>query len=122
MRDGIAEFATFVYRARRLGSDMAWDAARERELREQPLHPLFIGRDVRVYLAVGSLEIGVRDQARPAMPGAGDVDHVEVVLLDQPIEVDIDEVQTRCRSPMAEQPRLDVFLCQGLLEQRVVIE
>ena len=101
---------------------MARDAAREGKLREEALHALLVGRDVRVNLAVGPFEIGVCHQSRPAMPGAGNVDHVEVVLLDQPIEVDINEVQTRCRSPMAEQPRLDVLLCQGLLEQRVVVE
>ena len=56
------------------------------------------------------------------MPRAGDVDHVEVEFLDQPVQVDVDEIQTWRRSPMAEQPRLDVFLCQGLLEQRVVVE
>ena len=122
VRDGIAEFAAFVNRAGRLRRDVARNAARERELGEEPLHALFVGRDVRIDLAVGPLEIGVRDQARPAMPGAGDVDHVEVVLLDQPVQVNVDEVQTRRRSPVAEEPRLDVFLCQGLLEQRVVVE
>ena len=101
---------------------MARNAAGERELGEEALHALFVGGDVRIDLAVGPLEVGVRDQARPAMPGAGDVDHVEVVLLDQPVQVDVDEVQTWRRSPMAEQPRLDVLLCQGLLEQRVVVE
>jgi hypothetical protein len=56
------------------------------------------------------------------MPGAGDVDHVEVVLLDHPIQVNVDEVQAWCRSPVAEEPGLDVFLCERLLKQRVVIE
>ena len=56
------------------------------------------------------------------MPGAGDVDHVQVVLLDQPIQMDIDEVQARRRSPVAQQARLDVLLREGLLEQRIVVE
>src|SRR6267378_4367888 len=101
---------------------MAWDSARERELGEQPFHALLVGRDVRINLAVGPFEIGVRDQPGPAMPGAGDVDHVEVVFLDQPVQVDVDEIQTWSRSPVAEQPWLNVSLCEGLLEQWVVVE
>ena len=115
VREGVAELAAFVDRAGRLRRHVAGDAAGERELGEEPLHALFVRGDVRIDLAVGSLEIGVRDQARPAMPGAGDVDHVQVVLLDEPVQVDVDEVQTRRRSPVAEQPRLDVFLCEGFL-------
>jgi hypothetical protein len=56
------------------------------------------------------------------MSGTGDVDHAEVVLFDDPVQVNVDEVQTRCRSPVAEEPRLDVLLRERALEQRVVIE
>src|SRR5499427_9024801 len=56
------------------------------------------------------------------MPRAGNVDHVEVVLLDHPVQVNVDEIETWCGSPMAQEPRLDVILCEGLLEQRVVVE
>jgi hypothetical protein len=74
------------------------------------------------YFAVGALEVGIRDQTGPAVPGAGDVDHVQVVLLDHPIQVDVDKVQTWGGSPVAEEPRLEVFLGQWLLEQRIVVE
>jgi hypothetical protein len=30
--------------------------------------------------------------------------------------VNVNEIQTWCRSPVAEEPWLDVLLCQGLLE------
>ena len=56
------------------------------------------------------------------MTGAGDVDHVEVMLPDQPVQVNVDEIQAWRRSPVAEKPRLDVILCERLLEQRVVVE
>src|SRR5271166_4202780 len=122
VRDGVAELAALVYRTRRLRRHMAWDAPGKRELGEEALHPLLVGRNVRIDLTVSSLEIGVGYQAGPAMPGAGDVNHVEVVLFDQPVQVNIDEVQTRRGSPMAQQSRLDVILGEGLLEQRVVVE
>ena len=81
VREGIAEFAAFVDRAGRFGGDVAGDAAGERELREEPLHALLVLGDLRIDLAVGSFEIGVGDQRRSAVAGAGDVDRVEIVLL-----------------------------------------
>src|SRR5262249_46192794 len=38
--------------------------------------------NVWVDFAIGALEVGVGDQARAAVSGAGDVKHVKVVLLD----------------------------------------
>src|SRR5215471_16787404 len=122
VRDRIAELTAFVYRTWRLRRYVAGDATGERKLGEQALHALFVARDVRINLTVGSLEIGVRDQAGPAMPRAGNVDHVEVVLLDHPVQVNVDEIETGCGSPMTQEPRLDVILCEWLLEQRVVVE
>ena len=80
MRQGIAQLAALVNRARRLGGDVAGNAAGKRELREQPLQAGFVLADVGVDLAVGALQVGVGNQRRPAVPGAGDVDHVQVVL------------------------------------------
>ena len=122
VRDGVAEFAPLMDRARRLRRHMARNAARERELGEEAVHALLIARDERVDLAVGAFEIGIGDQRRAAMSGSGDVDHVEVEFFDQPVQVDIDEVQTRRRSPVAEKPRLDVLLGESLFQQRVVVE
>ena len=69
MRERIAELAAFVDRAGRLRRHVAGNAARERELGEKTLHALFVLRDVRIDLAVGSFEIGVGDQAGPPCPG-----------------------------------------------------
>src|SRR6516225_11369947 len=78
--NGIAEFATLVNRTGRLRRHVAGDSPWERELGEQALHARFVSRDVRINLAVGSLEVGIRDQTGPPVPWAGNVDHVEVVL------------------------------------------
>src|SRR5262249_54601155 len=104
----------------RFWCDVARDPAREGELSKQALHAHFIERNVRIDLSVCSLKVSVRDQAGPAMAGTGDVDHVYVVLLDHPVQVNVDEVQTRRRAPMPEKPRLHMFFGQGFLEQRVV--
>ena len=96
----ISEFAAFVDGAGRRRRDMARNAARKGELFEEPLHPGLVLTDVGIDLAVAALEIGVGDQRRSAMAGAGDVDHVEIVQSDGPVQMDVDEILPRRRSPM----------------------
>ena len=120
VRKRVAKLAALMDRAGRLGRDVAWDSAGKRELGEEPLHPVLVLRDVRIDLAVGSFEIGVGDQPRTAVARAGDIDHVEIELLDQTVQVRVNEIETRRRAPMAEQPRLDVRLLERNLQKRVV--
>ena len=56
------------------------------------------------------------------VPGATDVDGVEVVLVDQPVEVDVGKGLARVRTPMAEQPRFYLLQGQRLLQQGVGLE
>src|SRR5262245_36566917 len=72
VRDGVAELTTVVDRTRRFRRNVAGDAAGKRELFEQTLHPDFVGRDVRIDLAVGSFEVSIRDEAWIAMPRTGE--------------------------------------------------
>src|SRR5207245_9948792 len=62
----VAELATLVDGAWSLRRDVARDAARKRELAEQPPHPLFVFADTRVALAVRALALRFRDGARSA--------------------------------------------------------
>src|SRR6185312_10333059 len=105
-------------RARGLRRHMAGNAARERELFEEALHALFVARNVGINLGVSTLEIGVRDQAGPTMAWSRDVDHVQIVLLDDPIQLNIDEVQSGRGPPMSEKPWLDVILGKWALQER----
>ena len=73
----------------------------ERELLEELGHPLFVFALVRVDLGVGPFEIDRRQDARCAVAGAGEKDGIEVVLVDQPIEVDVREAQAGARGPSA---------------------
>jgi hypothetical protein len=52
----------------------------------------------------------------------GDIDDVQVVLLDDAVQVDVDEVQPRRRAPVPEQARLDVLQRERFLQQRIVVE
>lgn len=60
VRQRITQLAALVDRPGCLGRDMTGDAARKRELLEQPLHSLLVLSDVQIDLAIGALQIGVR--------------------------------------------------------------
>src|SRR5262245_36766650 len=81
VRDCVSELAALMHRAWCLGSYVAGNTSRERELGEESRHALYVLGDVWVHFAIGSLKVGIGDQARPPMPGAGDVKHVKVMLL-----------------------------------------
>ena len=53
------------------------------------------------------------------MAGARNIDHVEIVFLNQPVEMDTDKTLARIGAPMADQTLLDVFHLQRLPQKRV---
>jgi hypothetical protein len=120
MDDRVAELAALVDRAWGLGCDVAGDAARERELTEQTLHPVLVTSDMGIDLAVGPLEVRVRHDPRAAVSGTRDVDRVQVLTADHPVHVGVDEVEARRGAPVAEQPRLDLRELERLVQKRVV--
>ena len=58
------------------------DAARERELLKEALHSRHVFTLVGVDLGVCPLKVGLRQDSRSSMSGAGDEDRVRVVLVD----------------------------------------
>src|SRR5882724_9727230 len=119
IRSGLSN-AALVYRTRRFWGHMAGNSPRKGKLPEQPLHPFLVLRDLRINLAVGALQPGIRHDRRTAVPGSGDVDHVEVEFADQPVEMRVDQVEPGASSPVAQQTRLDVMGLDRLTQQRVV--
>ena len=74
------------------------------------------------YLAVGTFQVGVGHHPRPAVSRPANVDHVQVVLLDQPIAVDVNEVETGRGAPVAQQAGFDVLQAERFGQQRIVVE
>jgi hypothetical protein len=56
------------------------------------------------------------------MPGSGKEDDVQVLLLDEPVQVDVDERQSRTGSKVSQKPILDVFRLQRLFQERVLLQ
>src|SRR5262249_5749012 len=104
-------------RGRRLRGYVTWNTSRERELLAQLFQALFGLRNVGVELAVGALQVRVGYQPGSSMTRTGYVDDAQIVLLDQPIDVNVDEIQPRCGAPMTQQARLDVRDLERLVEQ-----
>ena len=62
------------------------------------------------------------NNAGPAMPRAGDIEHIQIILLDDAIEMDVNEIEAGRRPPVSQQPRLDVLNRERYLEQRIVVQ
>src|SRR5665647_1966569 len=103
-----------------LWCSVAGNAARERELSKKPLHPGLILRDSGIQLAVATLQMSIRHHCRPAVARAGNINHVEIVLVDDAVHVHINKIQTGGGAPVAEQTRLDVRNQERFFQQRII--
>ena len=56
------------------------------------------------------------------MTRARHVNDVQIVLLDQPVEMNIDEIQSWCCAPVAQKAWLDVLELQRLMQERIGVE
>src|SRR5665213_798471 len=92
MAERIAELSTFMNRSGRRGCDMAGNASGKGELLEQLFETRFVLRDIGVNFTPGAFQIDVAHDCRTAMSGTGDIEHVEIIFLDDPVEMHIDEV------------------------------
>ena len=122
MADRISQLAPFVDRPRRLRRNVAGNPSRKGELLEQFFQTGLILADVGIDLAVRPFEVDVADHRRCAVAGAGDVDHVEVMLLDDPVQMRVNEVLSGGRPPVPEQQLFDVLELQRLAKQRIFAE
>src|ERR1700693_2885093 len=109
VRNGVAELAAFVDRTGSFGSNMAGNSARERKLLEQPSESVFRLRNAGIKLAVGAFQISVGDQAGTSMTGSRNIYDVESVLLDEPIQMHVDKIQSGGSAPVTQKARLNVF-------------
>ena len=120
VHEGVAELTALVDGSRRLGRDVAGNAAGEGELPEQFAQAFGVLLDAGVHLAVGAFEIGVGDQPGTTVTRPGHVDDVGVAVADDPVQVGVDEIESGGGAPMPQQSRFDVVGGQRLGEQRII--
>ena len=78
--------------------------------------------DVGIDLGVRALEVRTGHEPRAPMTRTDHIHHVEIMLLDQPVQVHVDKVQSGRCSPVSEQPGFDMLKLQGFAQQRVVFQ
>src|SRR5579863_10347859 len=110
MAERVAQLAAFVNRARRRRRNVAGNSTGKRELLEQLLEPGFVLADVRINLTVAAFEISIAHERRAAVTRTGNVEHVQVILLDDPVQMHVDEVLARRR---AQCPTTSGFTCDS---------
>src|SRR6202043_3102132 len=102
MRHRVAQFAAFMNGAGGLRRYVTGNSMRPGKLAKEPLQSVPAALYRRITLGVRAFEIAVGHDTRAAVARTNDVDHVQVIVLDQPVEVDIEEIQAGCGSPMTE--------------------
>ena len=113
MDECVTELPALVDRSGRLGGHVAGHSPREGELAEQAPQALLVAAHVGIDLAVGALEVDVREHSRTPVAGPGDEDRVQVPRADDAVHVGIEEVQPGGRAPVPEQAGLDVLDAAG---------
>ena len=118
----IAQLAPFIDRARQVRAGVARHTAGRGKLAEQNAYPGFVLRNVGMHFAVRPLQVRAGIQRRSAVPGPGDIDGVQLVFVDQPVDVHVDETEPGRGAPVSQQPRLDVLHLQRIAQQRVLAQ
>ena len=98
---GVAQLAPLIDGARSLRGHMGGDAAGEGELLEQALHALGVLTDIGVDLAVGAVQIVLGHHGAAAVTGTGQIDHIQVVFDNSPVQMGINEVLSGTGAPVA---------------------
>ena len=101
---------------------MAADTARKRKFFEEFAQSVFVFALVRVDFGVSALQIARPQNARCSMALSSQENHIQVVLLDQLVQVNVGERKAGNCSPVAQEPVLDVLWLQRFSKQRIVLE
>ena len=116
----IPKLAALVDGARCLRRHVAGHAAGEGELLEQFPHAVLVLGNVGIDLRIGAVQPVLGHHGVAAVAGAGEVDHVQIVLLNDPVQVGVDEVLPRHGAPVSADLFLEMLHIKGFLKKRIV--
>ena len=117
---GVAQLAALMDGAGGLRGHMAGDAAGEGEALEELAHALLILGDVGIDLGIAAVQPVLSHHSVAAVTGTGEVDHVQVVPLDDPVQVGVNEVLPRAGAPVADDGLFEIRRRQGPSQQGVI--
>ena len=116
----IAQLAALMDGAGGLRCHMAGDTAGEGEPLEELFHAVLIPGDIGIDLGIAAVQPVLRHHSVAAVTGAGEVDHVQIIPLDDPVQMRIDEVLARAGTPVAHDGLFQVRGGQRPLQQGVI--
>ncbi|MNC26087.1 hypothetical protein D3C75_742040 [compost metagenome] len=122
MGEGITQLAAFMDGARSFGSGMGGDSAREGELLEELDQTGNIPGNFRIDFGVAAVQVRVGNHDLAAVAGAFDVEHIQIILGDGPVQVGIDKVLAWDGAPVADGLYLHMGILQRFLQQRVAFQ
>src|SRR5581483_6712931 len=99
---------------------MTGNAAWEGKLFEQSFQTGLVLTDVGIDFAVGAFQVSVANKSWSAVAGAGDINHVKVILLNHPVQVHVDKILPGRGAPVSQQARLDMLVTQRFSQQRII--
>ena len=118
----IAQLAALMDRARALRRRVARNPAGKRKLREELPQPRLVLADIGIDLAVRALQISVAHDRRPAVSRTGNVNHVQIVFLDDPVQVHVNEILPGRGAPVPQQHVFHIGERQRPPQQGIVIQ
>jgi hypothetical protein len=95
---------------------VAPDTAGKGELLEELAQPALVLALFRIDLGIRTLEVPGAQHAGRAVARASHENHVEIVLLDEPVQVNVHERKSGARPPVPEETVLDMFGFEGRLQ------
>ena len=116
----IAQLAALMDGAGGLRRHMAGDTAGEGEPLEELFHAVLIPGDIGIDLGIAAVQPVLRHHGVAAVTGAGKVDHIQIIPLDDPVQMRIDEVLARAGTPVAHDGLLQIRGGQRPLQQGVI--
>ena len=88
---------------------MTRNATGEGKLPKQALHALGVPGQVRIEFRITAFKPCIGDQRRAAVSGTDNGQHVQIAPVDDPVQVGVNEIEPGSRTPVPEQPGLDVL-------------
>jgi hypothetical protein len=118
----VSKFATLKDCARSPRIRMTRKSARPTEHLDEMCRALFIELELGIVVMKRALGEEIGDDGRRSMARSSDKHHVEMMSLDEIIEMCVDEVESRNRSPVSKNSILDIILLELISKKTVLLE
>ena len=118
----VTKFSTFVDRSWCFRRRVWSNSSREWEDLTQVFETFFILRNTWIQFSVWTIQVWIRYHYLPTMTWSFNVEHIQVVFIDGPVQVSIDKVLPRYCTPVSDWVSLQVVFNDFTLQQRVIFQ